>query len=402
VNSTRLSERYLEHFRFTEKYKENGLYPYYRAIQQSSGSEVVVGGKKMIMVSSNDYLGLTHDKRVIEKTSEMLNYFGTGAGGSRLLCGNLELHEQLERELAEFVGKKHALVFPSGFTTNLGSISTLLTNKDIILYDRENHASIFDACKLSKAQIVPFARDNVQNALQKLQNTQYEEDGIVLLITEGVFSMSGSIVDLPSFIDLKKQIPHLYVYLDDAHGIGTMGKSGRGVAAHYNLQDGVDFIMGTFSKSLGSIGGFISLNDDYIAEHLQHTTRTMIFSAALPAGNVATVLAALQIIKNEPERIVKLKENISLVRKGYRDIGLDVEDTTSPIVPIDIGNEDKAMLISRELFDNDIFALPVIFPAVPRRKAIIRTSFMSTHTKEQLEYFLLTLRSVLEKHGIPN
>jgi 8-amino-7-oxononanoate synthase len=402
VNTTRLSARHSEHYHFVRKYKDSGLYPYFRSITKTSGSEVQVNGKDLIMISSNDYLGLTHDEQVIEKTCDIIKDFGTGAGGSRLLCGNLKLHELLEEQLAKFVGKRRAMVFPTGFTTNLGAISSLLTDKDVILFDRENHASIFDACKLTRARIIPFIRNNIDPAIKKLKRTPYlEEGGIVMLITEGIFSMSGSVVDLPSIIELKKQIPHLYIYLDDAHGIGTMGIGGHGVAAHFNAQDDVDFIMGTFSKSLGSIGGFFTCNDDYIAQHLHHTSRTMIFSAALPAGNVATVLASLEILKNEPQRLSRLWRNIAIVRNGYQEIGLEINATASPIIPINIGSEDQAIHISHDLFQNGIFALPVMYPAVARGKAIIRTSFMSTHSEDQLGYFLLTLCKILKNYNIP-
>jgi 8-amino-7-oxononanoate synthase len=401
VNTKRLSERYSEHYYFIRKYKGNGLYPYFRIITESSGTEVRVDGKNLLMISSNDYLGLTHHEQVIARTSEMIKKFGTGTGGSRLLCGNLELHGQLEEQLARFVGKQHAAVFPTGFTTNLGAISSMLTGHDVILFDRENHASIFDACRLTQARIIPFTRNTIDQAVKKLKKISSQaEQGIVMLITEGVFSMSGSVVDLPSFIELKKCIPHLYIYLDDAHGLGTMGPAGQGVAAHFAAQDDVDFIMGTFSKSFGSIGGFVACNDPYIAEHLHHKSRTMIFSAALPAGNVATVLASLEILKNEPQHLTRLWNNIAFVRQGYQDIGLDINPVASPIIPIHIGNEDQAVRISHDLFDHNIFALPVIYPAVSRGKAIIRTSFMSTHTEDQLAYFLLTLRNVLTKHNI--
>lgn len=354
------------------------------------------------MISSNDYLGLTHDEQVIEKTCAMIKEFGTGTGGSRLLCGNLALHELLETQLAEFVGKKYAMVFSTGFSTNLGAISSLLTSEDTILFDRENHASIFDACKLSQARIVPFAHNDCDHALAQLQRSSYQDkQGIVMLITEGVFSMSGSVVDLPAFVALKKHVPHLYIYLDDAHGIGTMGPAGHGVTCLYNAQDDVDFIMGTFSKSFGSVGGFIACDDPLTAQHLRHTSRTMIFSAALPAGNAATVLASLDIMKNDPRRLDQLWDNIAFVRQGYQAIGLPVNPNASPIIPIAIGDEEKAMLVSLELFDNNIFALPVIYPAVPRGKAIIRTSFMSTHTKGQLEYFLSTLKKILNTFDLP-
>lgn len=402
MNTTRLSERYSEHNQLVQKYKKNRLYPYFRTISSSSGPEVEVDGKKLIMISSNDYLGLTHNEQVIAKSCEMVKKFGTGTGGSRFLCGNLKLHGRLEEQLAEFVGKKFAMVYSTGFTTNLGAISSLLTSQDIILFDRENHASIFDACKLSQARIVPFAHNDFDHAMAQLKKSPYQEkQGIVMLITEGVFSMSGNVVDLPSFIELKKHIPHLYIYLDDAHGIGTMGPAGHGVTSLYNAQNEVDFIMGTFSKSFGSIGGFIACDDPFTALHLRHKSRTMIFSAGLPAGNVATVLASLDIMKNDPQHLKQLWDNIAFVRKGYQDLGLQINKIASPIIPITIGNEEQAMLISLELFDNNIFALPVIYPAVPRGQAIIRTSFMSTHTKSQLDYFLLTLSNVLKKYNLP-
>ncbi len=399
MDKKRLSERYSEHYNFAEKLKGNGLYPYFQIITQSSGTEVRVDGKNLVMVSSNDYLGLTHHQRVIARTSEMIKQFGTGTGGSRLLCGNLELHELLEQQLARFVGKRYAAVFPTGFTTNLGAISSMLTRHDVILFDRENHASIFDACRLTQARIIPFSRNRVEQAVKKLKKISSQtEQGIVMLITEGVFSMSGSIVDLPFFIRLKEHIPHLYIYLDDAHGLGTMGPDGHGVAAHFDAQGDVDFIMGTFSKSFGSIGGFIACDDPYIAQHLHHKARTMIFSAALPAGNVATVLASLDILQSEPQHLARLWNNIAFIRKGYQEIGLEINPNASPIIPIPIGDEEQAMRISHDLFALNIFALPVIYPAVSRGKAIIRTSFMSTHTEDQLTYFLQTLRDVLKKY----
>jgi len=399
---SRLSERLSVFSNYIKAYKSNGYYPYFKEIAATSGTEVEVGGNRLIMVNSNDYLGLTHDRYVIDKTLEAIKSYGTGMGGSRFLCGNLKLHSELERRLAEFVGKHHALVLPTGFSTNLGVISSMLNPGDIILFDRVNHASIYDACRMTKARLVPFKHNDAVDAEQKLNKiVTSDEEGIILLITEGVFSMSGTIADLPSFVALKEKFPHLYIYLDDAHGLGTMGDGGRGVAQFYNKQDDVDFIMGTFSKSFASIGGFVACDDEGIAEYLRHKSRTMIFSAALPPGNVATVLACLDVIEEQPERVERLWSNIERVMDGYRSIGLQVAKARSPIIPVNIGDEELALKVSYDLFENDIFALPVVFPAVARKNAIIRTSFMSSHTDEQLDSFVDTLAKILKRYNLP-
>lgn len=398
---SRLTERCRTFADYVKGYKESGLYPYFRSIARTSGTEVEVDSRKLIMISSNDYLGLTHEPRVITRTTEIIKEFGTGTGGSRFLCGNMDLHRELEDRLADFVGKKRALVHSTGFSTNLGAIASLLRRNDVILFDKENHASIFDACKITGARIVPFSHNDAGDAEKKfLKIKEKPENGITLLVTEGVFSMSGTVVDLPSFVALKEKYPHFYIYLDDAHGLGTMGKQGRGVAQLYDLQDKVDLIMGTFSKSFGSIGGFIACNDSHLAEYLQHKSRTMIFSAALPAGNVATVLACLEIIQNEPKRLKKLWKNLERIKHGYRKLGVAFGQSNSPIIPIMIGDEHKAVEVSHDLYRNNIFALPVIFPAVSRGGAIIRTSFMSTHSVEQLDYFLDILGKILKSHDL--
>lgn len=404
MSDSRLSERCSAFAQRVKSYKETGYYPYFRVIENSYGTEVDVGGRRMLMTSSNDYLGFTHDPRVIAKSIEITQKYGTGTGGSRLLCGNYILHHELEQRLAEFVGKKKALVFPTGFTTNLGSVVSLLNAQDTILFDRENHASIYDACVMSKAKVVPFKHNDAEDAAAKLRkaNVTTTDEGIIFLITEGVFSMSGTIVDLPQFTQLKSEFPQLYIYLDDAHGLGTLGEGGRGVTHHYGLHDDVDFIMGTFSKTFASIGGFLATDDVQIAEYLLHKARTMVFSAALPPGNVATVLACLDILAEEPERTNQLWANIARVKKGLASIGIAVDSTKSPIIPIHIGDEDVAIQVSYDLFAQNIFALPVLYPAVGRKKAIIRTTFMSTHTSEQIDYFLFILEKTLRKYDLLN
>lgn len=396
---SRLSERCQKYSRFIKSYKDKGSYPYFRIIESTSGTEVEVAGRRLLMASSNDYLGLTQDPYVIDKTVEIIKKYGTGTGGSRLLCGNLIVHNELEKRLALFVGKERALVFPTGFTTNLGAVASMLTSEDTILFDRENHASIYDACMMTKARMIPFRHNDVDDAALKLEKANVsEESGIIFLITEGVFSMSGTIVSLPRFTELKTKYHNLYIYLDDAHGLGTLGDQGRGVAQHYGLTAEVDFIMGTFSKTFGAIGGFIACDDIDIAEYLKHKARTMIFSAALPPGNIATVLACLDVLENQPQNLARLRRNIERVKKGYREIGIPVDDTLSPIIPVPIGDEDLAIHVSFELFEDGVFALPVVYPAVGRNRAIIRTTFMSTHSDAQIEIFLEKLERVLRKH----
>ena len=401
MSHSRLSERCSEFAKRVKSYKEIGCYPYFRVIDKSFGTEVEVQGRRLLMTSSNDYLGFTHDSRIIHKSIEIIKKYGTGTGGSRLLCGNYILHHELEQRLADFVGKKKALVFPTGFTTNLGSVVSLLKAEDTILFDRENHASIYDACKMSRATIIPFKHNSPDDAAVKLSKAKISSDkGVIFLITEGVFSMSGSIVDLPEFVKLKQEFPQFYIYLDDAHGLGTIGAGGRGVSHYFNSQNDVDFIMGTFSKTFASIGGFLATNDTQIADYLLHNSRTMLFSAALPPGNIATVLACLDALEDDPGRPDKLWKNIKRVKQGYRSIGIAVDNTMSPIIPVSIGDEDLAIRISHDLFMQNIFALPVIYPAVARNKAILRTTFMSSHTSEQIDFFLEILEKTMRRYAL--
>jgi len=381
--------------------KEEGIYPYFRPVTRTWGPEVDVGDRHLIMVGSNDYLGLTHDPRVREAAIRSLSSYGTGPGGSRFLCGNMALHEVLEDRLAAFVGKKRAIVHTTGFSVNLGAIGCLLNPDDVILCDREDHYSIFEGCRSSRAKIVPFPHNDVEAASRKLaQAVQKHPDGVVILITEGVFSMSGDVAPLADFARLKKKYPNLWMYLDDAHGLGVMGPGGKGTAAHCGVTCQIDFIMGTFSKALASIGGFIASDDDDILEYMKQNSKTLIFSAALPASNVATVLACLDVLEEEPERIQRLRDITRQVREGYRRIGLAVRESETPIIPIRIGPEEKAYVFAQELFENGVFALPAVFPAVPKGQAVIRTAYMSTHEQRHIDYVLETVDRLARKHRI--
>ena len=381
--------------------REQGYYPYFRPINRSWGTEVEVAGRRLIMIGSNDYLGLSHDPRVMEASAQALRRWGSGTGGSRFLCGNLTLHEALEERLAAFVGKKKAVVHATGFTTNLGAIACLLTPQDVIVCDRENHASIFEGCQASRSRLIPFAHNDAAAAARKLALAREKNlNGCLLLITEGVFSMSGDMAPLDELVKLKKLYPDLLLYLDDAHGLGVMGRQGRGTADHFGLTAQVDFIMGTFSKALASIGGFIAADDEVVLEYLRHHSKPLIFSAALPASNAASVMACLDILDEEPERVARLWEITRRVHAGYREIGLITKHSKTPIIPIYIGSEEKAAFFAREMFDHGVFALPAIYPAVPRWQAVIRTAFMSTHKERQIQYVLEVLTKLAKKHRI--
>ena len=381
--------------------KEQGIYPYFRPIDRSWGTEVEVSGRRLIMIGSNDYLGFTHDPRIIEATAKAALRWGSGPGGSRFLCGNLTLHEALESRLATFVGKKKAVVHATGFTTNLGAIACMLTPQDIIVCDRENHASIFEGCQASRARLIPFAHNDAAAAERKLATAvQKNSTGVQLLITEGVFSMSGDMAPLDELVKLKDTYPDLLIYLDDAHGLGVMGQGGRGTAAHFGLTAQVDFIMGTFSKALASIGGFIAADDEDVLEYLRHHSKPLIFSAALPASNAATVLACLDVLDEDPGRVTRLWDITRRVHQGYREIGVITKHSKTPIIPIYMGAEDKAFAFAKDMFDHGVFALPAIYPAVPRGQAVIRTAFMSTHKKSQIDYVLEVIQKLAKKHRI--
>ncbi len=398
---TLLNERCRPFAEYVGQARACGFYPYFRPISQSWGPEVQVDGQRLVMVGSNDYLGLTHDPRVREAAEKALKRWGTGPGGSRFLCGNMTVHEALEERLAEFVGKRNAIVHTTGFTTNVGAIACLLGRDDLILCDRENHSSIFEGCSASGARVVPFKHNDARDARRKLLRAlDRDASGCVLLITEGVFSMSGDRVDLPDFLELQQEFPNLLTYLDDAHGLGVMGPHGRGTAARFSASGRVDFIMGTFSKALASIGGFIASDDEAVLEFVRHHSKPLIFSAALPASAVAAVQASLDVLEKEPERVDRLRTITERVRKGYREIGLKVKDSETPIIPIHIGPEMTAYHFAQELFSHGVFALPAVYPAVPRGRAVIRTAYMSTHEDRHVEFVLEVIDKLVRKHAI--
>jgi 8-amino-7-oxononanoate synthase len=349
----------------------------------------------MIMVGSNNYLGLTNHPKVKEAALDAIRKYGTGCAGSRFLNGTLNMHVELEKKLARFIRKEAALVFSTGFQVNLGVISALVGKDDVVIIDKMDHASIIDGCRLSYGEVRKFRHNDMTDLERVLQ----QNDGRgKLIVVDGVFSMEGDIVDLPRVMELAKAYG-ARVMVDDAHGIGVLGKTGRGTAEHFGLEEEVDLIMGTYSKSLASIGGFISGSEEVI-HYIKHSARSLIFSASPPPASVAAVSAALDIIENEPERVARLWMNTKKMLKGFKDLGFSVGPSETPIIPILVGDNEIAFRMAMLLQDEGVFANVAVSPAVPDGKALIRTSYMATHTEEQLDKVLTAFARVGRALGL--
>lgn len=380
------------------KVKDAGMYPYFRPIEGFVGTQVIVGGRRKIMIGSNNYLGLAQDERVIEASQAATRKYGSGCTGSRFLSGTIKLHEQLEEELADFLQREAVLLFSTGFFVNEGVLQTLMEDGDYILCDRENHASIIDGCRGSKAKTIPYTHNSMESLKKRLDRLPAE--GGKLIIVDGAFSMSGDIVDLPPVVELAKKY-NARVYVDEAHSLGVYGPKGEGVVHHFGMNKDVDLVMGTFSKSLGSMGGFIA-GPKYVIEYLKHKARCFIFTASLAPSVAGGVLKALQIMRQEPERMEHLWKNTRKMHEGFRSIGFNIGTTQTPIVPLLIGSEMKAFMFSQKLFDSGIFTTPAIYPAVRYGEAIVRTSYMATHTDEELDYVLECCGKIAKELGIFN
>ncbi len=363
----------------------DGYYPYFKAIQSGAGSTVIIDGKKFIMIGSNNYLGLTQDPRIKEAAIEALETFGSGCTGSRFLNGTLSLHIELEEKLANFVKKEAVLVFSTGFQTNQGTISSIVGKKDIILGDRENHASIVDGCRLAFGKTYKYKHNDMQD-LERLLKNHNDHNGGKIIISDGVFSMGGDIVNLPEMVKLKKKYK-TRLMIDDAHSCGVLGKYGRGTGEHFDLEDDVDLVMGTFSKSFASLGGFIA-GEAKVIQYIKHSARALIFSASMPPSAVATVNKALDILKSEPERLENLRKNTTKMKKAFNEMGFNTGNSETPIIPIIIGDDMKTFGFWKLLFQNGIFSNPVISPAVEPGQALLRTSYMATHTEDELDQIL--------------
>lgn len=379
-----------------QKVMEMGIYPYFRVIESDQDTVVNINGKKVLMFGSNSYLGLTNHPKVKEAAKQAIEKYGTGCAGSRFLNGTLDIHIKLEERLAEFVGKEAALVYSTGFQVNLGVVSSITGRNDYILLDSLDHASIIEGSRLSFSKVIKFEHNNMKSLESKL--LLCDKDKLKLIVVDGVFSMEGDIANLPEIVKLAEKY-NAAIMVDDAHGIGVLGKNGSGTASHFGLTDKVDLIMGTFSKSLASLGGFIA-SDKYTINYLKHNSRSLIFSASITPASAAAVLAALEIMESEPERIQHLWDLTHYAHKAFREMGFDIGKTQTPIIPLYIRDNIKALTLTQRLLEEGIFVNPVVSPAVPKEDSLIRFSLMATHTFDQLNEALEKIEKVARKLDI--
>lgn len=390
-----LQERY-KSYRIPQKYMAEGVYPYFREITSKQGTEVEMAGHKVLMFGSNAYTGLTGDQRIIDAAKKALDKYGSGCAGSRFLNGTLDLHVQLEKELAEYIGKDETLCFSTGFFVNSGVLAVVVGRGDYIICDDRDHASIVDGRRLSFARQLHYKHNDMEDLENILKGLPHE--AVKLIVVDGVFSMEGDLANLPKIVELKHKY-NCSIMVDEAHGLGVFGKEGRGVCDHFGLTDEVDLIMGTFSKSMASIGGFIAGDKDTI-NYLRHTVRTYIFSASNTPAATAAALEALHIIKKEPERIEKLWKVTNYAFKRFREEGFEIGETESPIIPLYVHDVDKTFQVTKLAFDNGVFINPVIPPACAPQDTLVRFALMATHTEEQVERGVQILKKVFQDLGI--
>jgi 8-amino-7-oxononanoate synthase len=372
-----------------------GVYPYYHVVESEQDPEVVVEGRRMIMLGSNNYLGLTSHPKVKAAAIEAVQKFGTGCAGTRLLNGNLEIHVKLEEKLASFFRKEAALTFATGYQTNLGIITSLVGKHDVVIIDRLDHASIIDACRLSYAEVRKFKHNDMENLEYVLKDCGNRGK---LVVVDGIYSMEGDIAPLPEIVKLCKKYG-ARIMVDDAHGVGVLGKTGRGTVEHFGLEQEVDIIMGTYSKSLASIGGFV-VGSEEIIHYMKHTSRPLIFSASPPPASVAAVIAALDIIEREPERRERLWHNTNKMLAAFKQMGFDTGNAETPIIPLVMGSMERTFAMWKTLFDAGVFVNSVMPPATAPDRCLIRTSYMATHTDEMLDRVLDVFQSAGRKLGV--
>lgn len=386
----------LARYQEPQRVKALGVYPYFRAIESEQDTEVIMRGKRVLMFGSNSYLGLTNHPKIKEASIEAIKKYGTGCAGSPFLNGTLDIHIELEEKLADFVGKEKAIVYSTGFHTNIGVIPTIVGRGDYIIGDELNHASIVEGRRLSFATYMKYKHNDMESLEAVLKKIPYKS--IKLIVMDGVFSMEGDVAKLPVIVELAEKY-NASVYVDEAHSLGVFGEGGRGICNHFGLTDRVDLIMGTFSKSLATIGGFIATDADTI-NFLKHHSRSYIFSASISPAATASVIAALDVIKQEPERIKNLWEITNYSLDAFRSRGFEIGPTETPIIPLYIRDNDKTFIITQELYEQGIFVNPVIPPACAPDATLIRFSLMATHTKAQIDEAVDKLTKTFRKHGI--
>jgi len=376
--------------------KESGLYPYFRPIESGQDTEVIIDGKRVLMFGSNSYLGLTNHPKIKEASKKAIDKYGTGCAGSRFLNGTLDIHIELENRLASYVGKEAAVLFSTGFQVNLGVLSCITGRNDYLILDEYDHASLIDGSRLSFSRVIKYAHNDMADLQRKL--SILPEDAVKVIAVDGIFSMEGDIVKLPEIVQLADQYG-ANIMVDDAHSLGVIGHNGAGTSSHFGLTDEVDLIMGTFSKSLASLGGFIA-SDALTIDYLKHRARALMFSASMPPASVASVIAALDIIESEPERIDKLWANTNYAMRLLLEEGLDLGPTESPILPIYVRDNEKTFLVTKHLQDAGIFVNPVVSPAVPSDSSLLRFSLMATHTFDQIDEAVEKIAKAFKDVGV--
>lgn len=383
-------------FQDADRVKAAGLYLYFRTIQSAQDPVVTIDGRNVVMLGSNNYLGLTNHPEVKEAARQAVTRYGTGCAGSRFLNGTLDIHVELEEKLASFVRKPAALTFSTGFQVNLGTISCLLERGDVVYLDKLDHACIIDGARLGFGSVVKYHHNDVADLERRLAVRDATKAG--LIVVDGVFSMEGDLARLPELVKAAER-HHCRVMVDDAHGIGVLGANGRGTAEHFGLEDRVDLVMGTFSKSLASVGGFIA-GEERVINWIKHKARSLIFSAAPPPASAAAVIKAIEIIQREPERRARLWENTRFMMDGFRSLGFNTGDSETPVIPVIVGDDQLTFVMAKRLHEEGIFVNPVVSPAVPPELALLRTSFMATHTREHLERALGAFAKVGRETGL--
>lgn len=383
-------------FTLPDEYREKGIYPYFHELESRQDTEVIMEGKRRIMLGSNNYLGLTVDPRVIKAADEAVLRYGTGCSGSRFLNGTLDLHTRLERELADFLGYEAAVTFSTGFQSNLGIISALCGRGDYIFNDKENHASVYDGCKLSYATTIRFRHADMEDLERQLASVP-EEAG-KLIVTDGVFSMTGEICKLPEIVALAEKYGAA-VMVDDAHGLGVLGKGGRGTASYFGLSDKVDVVMGTFSKSLASLGGFMASSAE-IADYVRHVSRPFIFSASIPPAMCAAAIAALDVMKTEPEIVERLAFLSAYMKKRLTENGVSIKKSPTPIIPIYTKDAETTLRVAKALYERGVYVNPVLPPATPPTDCLLRASLMASHTERLIDEAVGIISTTLKEFGI--